>query len=97
MTIIGGTLFLGGLILAASGESYGTTTSNGQTNFHGDGKYAAGILATVTGVGLFIPGVIIWSNGQKQHKRYLENERQKNQQTISLGASGQGLSIQYRF
>jgi hypothetical protein len=97
MTIIGGTLLFGGIVLASTGETYGTTTYNGQTTIHGDGKFVFGVVSAVAGVGLLIPGAIIWSNGNKQYRKYMENELKNNQQTISLGATRNGLSIQYRF
>lgn len=93
LTIGGGALALGGIILMNNAdELYYTSTSTPQgTVEEGDPKGALGVLMTVTGVGAMIPGVIFWSKGQKKYNRYLE------QQSVSLNAGARGLSLRYSF
>lgn len=93
LTIGGGVLALGGIILMNNAdELYYTSTSTSQGVVEeGDPKGALGVLMTVTGVGAMVPGIIFWSKGQKKYNRYLE------QQSVSLNAGAKGLSLRYSF
>jgi hypothetical protein len=88
MTIGGGVLLVTGLALASTADSYSysyTTSSNGTTTESGDIKGAIGVLFIAGGVGLTIPGIIIWSKGAKRLKEYKET----NNLTFDLrGTSG---------
>jgi hypothetical protein len=101
LAIFGTASFVGGILLINSGFSKNRSVNygNGVVGYSnaGEGEVYVGSLLVQAGLGMFIPGMIIKSKGKKQFKRYLESERQRNQQTISLGASGQGLSIKYKF
>lgn len=94
MTIGGGVLLVTGLALASTADAYSynyTTNSNGTTTESGDLKGAIGVLFIAGGVGLTIPGVIIWSKGAKRLKEYKET----NNLTFDLrGTSG---VLTYRF
>lgn len=94
MTIGGSVLLVSGLALASTADSYSysyTTNSNGQTTESGDIKGAVGIIFIAAGVGLTIPGVIIWSKGAKRLKQYKE----ENNLTFDIrGTSG---VLTYRF
>lgn len=76
MTIGGGVLLVSGIALAATADSYSysSTTTNGQTTESGDLKGAVGVVFIAAGVGLTIPGIIIWSKGRKRLEAYkIEN------------------------
>ena len=72
MTIGGGILLIGGIALAANADSYSYnyTSTNGQVEESGDAKGALGVVMIAAGVGLTIPGIIIWSKGAKRLKAY---------------------------
>lgn len=91
LTICGGALLLGGVIMMSSADAlyYTTTYTSNGTVTEGDPKGAFGLLMTIGGVGMIIPGVILWSKGQKKYNRYVER------QTVSMNMKGAGLSIRY--
>jgi hypothetical protein len=93
MTIGGSVLLVSGIALAATADAYyyNTTTTNGQTTESGDLKGGVGVILIAAGVGLTVPGVIIWSKGAKRLKQYKE----ENNLTFDIrGTSG---VLTYRF
>lgn len=97
LTIIGGALLVGGIIVFSSAdETYYTYNSyNGTTYEEGDPKAALGILMIVGGLGTSIPGVILWTKGAKKYKRYLE--QREGEQTVSFNMNDNGVSLRYQF
>jgi hypothetical protein len=93
LTICGGALAIGGIIMMNSADElyYTTTSGPSGTIEEGDPKGALGVLMTVAGVGMAVPGIIFWSKGQKKYNRYLE------QQSVSLNSTASGLSLCYSF
>jgi hypothetical protein len=94
LTICGGALAIGGIVMMNSAdELYYTSTTSSQSGTveEGDPKGALGVLMTVSGVGMMVPGIIFWSKGQKKYNRYLE------QQSVSLKAGASGVSVRYSF
>jgi hypothetical protein len=93
LTILGSAMLIGGIIVY-SGADEGYYTSYYGTNGsyeEGDPQAAVGILMIVGGAGMTVPGIIFWSKGSKKYKRYLE------QQNASVGFTGRGLALRYRF
>jgi hypothetical protein len=92
MTIIGVPLFIGGLIVFNNADEnyYNSVTTSSGTYTEGDPQAAVGILMTVGGAGLSIPGIILWSKGAKKYKRHLERE-------AAFKFNGSTLSLSYRF
>jgi hypothetical protein len=92
MTIIGVPLFIAGLIVFNNADEnyYNSVTTSSGTYTEGDPQAALGILMSVAGAGLTIPGAILWSKGSKKYKRYLERES-------ALKLNGRGLTLSYRF
>jgi hypothetical protein len=87
MTIGGGILLIGGIALAANADSYSYnySSTNGQVEESGDIKGALGVVMIAAGVGLTVPGIIIWSKGAKRLKAYKE----ENNLTFDIrGTSG---------
>jgi len=68
-----------------------STTTNGNTTTEGDPKAALGILMVTGGVGMTIPGIILWSKGSKKYKAY------QAEQSASFNIKGAGVSLKYRF
>jgi hypothetical protein len=93
LTIAGGALAIGGIVMMNNADQlfYRTTSTQNGTVTEGDPKGALGVLMTITGVGMMVPGVIFWSKGQKKYNRYLE------QQNASLNLKLSGLSLTYSF
>jgi hypothetical protein len=93
MVIGGSVLLVSGIALAATADSYSYsyTNTNGQTTESGDAKGAIGVIFIAAGVGLTIPGAIIWSKGAKRLKRYKE----ENNLTFDIHGT-QGV-LTYRF
>lgn len=91
LTICGGALAIGGIIMMNNADElyYTSTQSQYGTVNEGDPKGALGVLMTIGGVGMIVPGVILWSKGQKKYNRYLER------QGLSLHSRGSGLALRY--
>ena len=93
MTISGSVLLVSGIALAATADAYyyNYSSTNGQTTESGDLKGGVGVILIAAGVGLTVPGVIIWSKGAKRLKQYKE----ENNLTFDIrGTSG---VLTYRF
>jgi hypothetical protein len=93
MTLCGGGLIIAGAIIAANadpnaGQTY--VNSNGTTYTDGDVDQAMGVLGIVAGVGLTVPGVILWTKGNKKYKRYLETQ-------TAFNFTKNGVGLTYRF
>ncbi|SKC86344.1 hypothetical protein SAMN05660236_5121 [Ohtaekwangia koreensis] len=97
LTILGGAMLIGGIaVFASAEESYYSTGYNSNTGNYeeGDPKAALGVVMIAGGLGMTIPGVILWSKGAKKYKRYLE---QHEGETVSFNLNGNGASLCYRF
>ncbi|MBL7856158.1 MAG: hypothetical protein JNM57_00600 [Cyclobacteriaceae bacterium] len=89
LTVIGGALFIGGIILT----SQGSTEYDPYTGYEvADEKLALGVTMLVVGTGMLVPGIIFWSKGAKKYNRYMEQ-----QQSLSFKVRGPALSLAYRF
>lgn len=97
LTIIGGAMLVGGAIVFGSADEtyYSYNSYNGTTYEEGDPKAAIGILMMAGGLGMTIPGVILWTKGAKKYKRYLEQH--EGEQTVSFNMNGNGVSLRYQF
>jgi hypothetical protein len=67
LTIAGGACLITGIALFASAIT--TSRPNSQTNFQG----AIGLLFCLPGVGLTIPGGIVWGVGERKLRNYRNN------------------------
>jgi hypothetical protein len=96
MTIIGGILFVGGIAVVsqADANTYTYQSNNGYTQEEGDPKFALGVIMITHGIGLTIPGIILWTKGTKKFNRWTEEQRQQN---LSMGIDRSGLGVRYRF
>ena len=96
LTIGGSVLLVTGIVLMASAdETYYTSTSTQYgTEEEGDPKFALGLLSAMGGVGMIIPGAILWSKGSKKFKAYQQNKPQAN---LSLGVNHNGFGLRLRF
>lgn len=97
LTILGGAMLVGGAIVFGSAEEtyYSYGSSNGSTYEEGDPKAAVGVLMMVGGLGMTMPGVILWTKGAKKYKRYIEQHG--DEQTVSFNMNGNGVSLRYQF
>jgi hypothetical protein len=96
MTVIGGILFVGGIVVVsqADANTYSYQSNNGYTQEEGDPKFALGVVMITHGIGLTVPGIILWNKGAKKFNRWTEEQRQQH---ISLGIQRSGLGLHYRF
>lgn len=91
LTIIGGAMLIGGIIVYNNADPYYDYNSQGTTYYTKEEQQAAlGVLMVMGGAGMTIPGIILWSKGGKKYKRHLEREAAFNFQ-------GTGASLSYRF
>lgn len=67
-----------------------TQTQYGTVN-EGDPKGALGVLMSIGGAGMMVPGIIFWKKGQKKYNRYLER------QMVSFNAGSYGFGLCYSF
>ncbi len=90
-------MLVGGVAVYSSADAgyYTYSSSNYGTQESGDPKAAVGILMMVSGAGMTVPGIILWSKGSKKYNHYLETRREEL--PVSLHIRGKGLSLQYRF
>jgi len=97
LTILGSAMLIGGIIVLSSADEmyYNSTTTSSGTYEEGDPKAALGILMIAGGVGMTVPGVILWTKGAKKYKRY--QEQHEDEQTVSFDFKGNGLALRYRF
>ena len=97
LTIIGGANLIGGFILLNSVDhvTYTTYDSNGTAYVEMDGQAALGRVMMAGGLGMTIPGVILWKKGDKRYKRYIEQH--EGEQTVSFNMNGNGVSLRYQF
>jgi len=93
MTICGGGLIIAGAIIAANADPNAGQTyvgNNGATYTDGEVDQAMGVLGIVAGAGLTVPGVILWTKGNKKYKRYLETQ-------TAFNFTRNGVGLTYRF
>ena len=88
LTIIGGAMLIGGIIVYNNADLvYDYYT---QTDYKEQQQAALGVFMIMSGTGMTVPGIILWSKGSKKYKRHLEREAAFNFQ-------GSGVSVSYRF
>ena len=95
---IGRTLTIGGLVAGFAGVIVFTDARKGEVIANGQvtqepefGKMMAGIYLIEAGVGMLVPGIILWKKGQKKYNRYLE------EQSVSFHSTGSTFAVRYRF
>jgi hypothetical protein len=95
---IGRALTIGGVAMGFAGvlvftdARKGRVIANGQvTQEPEEAKMLAGIYLVEGGIGMLIPGIILWKRGQKKYNRYLE------EQSVSFHSTGNSFALRYRF
>jgi hypothetical protein len=95
---IGRALTIGGIGLGFAGvlvftdARKGSVIANGQVTQEPEtAKMLAGIYLIEGGLGMAIPGIILWKKGQKKYNRYLE------EQSVSFHSTGNSFALRYRF
>jgi len=88
-TIIGGALIVGGIIVSSNAKSSLVYTSGGY--YQDNSEEVLGYVMIIYGVGFTIPGVILWSKGNKKMRWY------EQQQELTLNLKGAGLGVAYKF
>lgn len=94
LTIIGSVVAIGGVIMYSQRDpDYYRQTYQGGTYYDvdTDPKAILGQALFGLGVGMIVPGVLVWTRGVKTHRRYLE----KNSQSLYIPAGKVGVG--YRF
>jgi len=93
LTVVGGAMLVGGIVLVSNASAlyYNSNTTNGTTTTSGDPRGGFGVVMIAAGVGMIVPGIIFMSKGSKRYKEY------KEEQNLSLGIRGAGLSLKYSF
>lgn len=94
LTIAGSVLVVGGVILMITADEifYTYQNVNGTTVEEGDPQGGIGLAMTVGGLGMVIPGAIIWSKGSKKYKAY-----KSSQASLSLGMNRNGAGLRFKF
>ena len=85
LTFFGGLMIATGVVVisAANRHSYDDPNS----------KAVIGPILIVSGIGMTIPGIILWVRGSKKYNNYLKSKTA----TTSIQFQGNGLSLKYRF
>jgi hypothetical protein len=93
---IGRVMAIGGAVLGFAGVIVYSDARSGRVIAQGtitqspeETKMLAGAQMIAGGIGLLIPGVILWKKGQRKYSRYLER------QSVSINPAGAGLSLRY--
>jgi cytochrome b subunit of formate dehydrogenase len=91
MTFAGAALLISGIIVYDQADKtiYTVQTSQG-TYDEIDPKVALGVFMVMSGVGLTVPGIIMWSRGASKFNRYLDKQ-------TALVFEGNSVALQYRF
>jgi hypothetical protein len=92
LTLLGAFFILGGGIVYNAGTRSSTYDPYTHSNII-DPKIGLGRVMMATGVGLTVPGIILWVNGSKKYNSYVESEKA----TTSIQFKGNGLSLNYHF
>ena len=97
LTMIGGALLVTGVVLISTSDDtyYQYNNYNGQVDESGDPKFALGILSTIGGVGMIVPGVTLWTKGGHRYHRYMEQQGDKPAARIQF--KNRGLALTYHF
>jgi hypothetical protein len=91
LTIAGVGLGFAGVLVFTDARK-GSVIANGQVTQEPEtAKMLAGIYLIEGGLGMLIPGVILWKKGQKKYNRYLE------EQSVSFHSTGNSFALRYRF
>ena len=96
LTVAGAVLLIGGVVLVSTADDvyYSQTTNQYGTYQEGDPKGALGAVMLVSGAGMTVTGIILWSKGARKYRRHLE--MQENAKLVAA-AGNRGLSIGFRF
>ena len=89
LTIGGLSLLTGGLILMNSGGP--RSTHPNVTGDEPDWREPLGFTMAYSGVGMMIPGIILWKKGSRKYKRSLEREQ------YSIETDGASIAFRYSF
>lgn len=95
LTFTGIILVAGGVILMSTADALyyrASTSSYGGSQEEGDIKGALGVALTTGGVGMIIPGAIVWSKGKKKYAAY-----QATGASLSLGINNNGAGLRFNF
>jgi hypothetical protein len=94
LTIAGGILVVGGVALMATADEiyYSSTSTPNGTVEEGDPQGGIGAVLTLGGVGMIIPGAILWSKGRKKYAAYKAASA-----SLSLGVNKNGAGLRFRF
>jgi hypothetical protein len=95
MTVAGTVMTVVGISMI-NGSDQGTTTSNGQTVYNDDPKFATGAVLFVIGVPVAGAGIVLWSIGGSKARSY---QRKLDGLTLNLKMTPMqsGLSFVYKF
>jgi hypothetical protein len=89
MAIGGAVLGFAGVIVYSDARSGRVIAQGAVTQSPEENKMVAGVQMIAGGIGLLIPGVILWKKGQRKYGRYLER------QSVSVNPAGTGLLLRY--
>jgi hypothetical protein len=97
LAIVGGAMLTGGIIVFSQADEtyYRYTSTNNGSYEEGDPKAAIGIAMMLSGAGMAIPGIILWTRGARKYNTY--QKRQQEAGTASMKLKGSGISISYHF
>ncbi len=90
LTLSGGVLLVAGIIVTANVDFNNLVDKDGMVNYTNEGQLIIGLVFIEGGIGMLIPGIIFWSRGSKKLERY------KQEQNLSLGVKGNGLSLRLK-
>jgi len=97
MTIAGAACLGIGAALIGTAKWQTVNTASGPSIGTRDIKGAIGVLLCLPGIGLTIPGAIVWSKGERKLKRYRENIGKQITPVILEKNDSEKIPIQERF
>jgi hypothetical protein len=97
LTIGGVAMGIGGIMVYNNrDEDYNNGYyQNGYYYYESDPNEVLGETMMVLGVGMVVPGVILWTKGAKKYNRALK--RQEAEQSLSMNLKGNGVGVAYHF
>lgn len=96
LTVGGAAMLIGGIAVYNSADpNYSNTYyQNGYVYYENDPKEDLGATMMVLGVGMIVPGVILWTKGAKKYNRALKRQEAES---LSMNLKGSGVAVAYRF
>ena len=95
LTIAGSALVITGILVYNNRDPNYSTQGTYGTTYGDDPHEAGGQLLVGAGIGMIVPGVLVWIHGGSKFRKYIEKEAQKNAKGMYIPAGKLGLGYKF--